>query len=237
MKVVFACGTDFHRIICYWLVQNTVNQVRKLTFIVNFSLPHGVFRYISYLFDTIDKYWGVWLSCRNRLNIQRYLRSVLALFVASTEFRRWINVLESQGGFPLSLFSRIRSRFTTKPPKRYIFHPCSSLFDYVDVGWVEAGCCKELRNENQAGKCKKAFWFLSDHIIWYLGLLVPYKKKGFERSCHWKNKKAAPTKAWTQYMGKISFQVGGDYITILPLSVLKAPRPYILKKSMISKHF
>ena len=82
----------------------------------------------------------------------------------------------------------------------------------------------------QDRKCKKAFWFLSDHVIWYLGLLVPYKKKGFARSCHWKNKKTAPTKAWTQNMGKITFQVGGDYITILPLSVLKAPRPSILKK-------
>ena len=39
-------------------------------------------------------------------------------------------------------------------------------------------------------------------------------------------------------MGKITFQVGGDYITILPLSVLKALRPYTyLKKSMTSKHF
>ena len=109
----------------YWLVQNTVNQVRKLTFIVNFSLLMAFFA--TFLtFPAIDKYWGGWLSCRNRLNIQIYLRSVLALFLASTEFRRWINVLESKGGFPLSLFSRIRSCFTTKPPKRYIFHPCSS---------------------------------------------------------------------------------------------------------------
>ena len=131
----------------YWLVQKTVNQVRKLTFIVNFSLLTA-FSAAFLTFPTIDKYWGGWLSCRNRFNIRRYLRSVLALFVASTEFRHWINVLESQGGFLLSLFSRIRSCFTTKPPKRYIFHPCSSLFDYVDVAWVEAGCCKELRTEN-----------------------------------------------------------------------------------------
>ena len=82
----------------------------------------------------------------------------------------------------------------------------------------------------QNRKSTKAFWFLSAQIIWYRGVLVLYNKKGFARSCHWKNEKPGPTKAWTQYWQNNFSSRRGDHNTIHPLSVLKAPRPYILKK-------
>ena len=72
-------------------------------------------------------------------------------------------------------------------------------------------------------------------VPWFVSYTL--QEKGLCTILPLEEQKTAPTKAWTQYMGKITFQVGGDYITILPLSVLKAPRPYILKKSMISNHF
>ena len=82
----------------------------------------------------------------------------------------------------------------------------------------------------QNRKSTKAFGFLSAQIIWYWGVLVLYKKMDFARSWHWKNEKPGPTKAWTQYWQNNFSSRRGDHNTIHPLSVLKAPRPYILKK-------
>ena len=101
------------------------------------------------------------------------------------------------------------------------------LFDFVDVAWVKL---TRVLQRAQNRKSTKAFWFLSAQIIWYRGVLVLYNKKGFARSWHWKNEKPGPTKAWTQYWQNNCSSRRGDHNTIHPLSVLKAPRPYILKK-------
>ena len=102
------------------------------------------------------------------------------------------------------------------------------FFDFFDVAWVKAhkGVAKSSEPKIHEG----VLVFLFAQIIWYWGVLVLYKKKGFARSWHWKNEKPGPTKAWTQYWQNNFSSRRGDHNTIHPLSVLKAPRPYILKK-------
>ena len=102
------------------------------------------------------------------------------------------------------------------------------LFDFVDVAWVEAhkGVPKSSEPKIHEGvlvfKC-------SDNLVPRC-LSTLQKKKGFARSWHWKNEKPGPTKAWLQYWQNNFSSKRGDHNTIHPLSVLKAPRPYILKK-------
>ena len=149
------------------------------------------------------------------------------LLATGGEFRRWINVLDPSGGFPLTLFSRIRSCLTTKRPKHYIFHSCSCR---LTLSMLRGLKLTRVLQRAQNRKSTKAFWFLSAQIIWYRGVLVLYKKKGFARSWYWKNEKPGPTKAWTQYWQNNFSSRRGDPNTVHHLSVLKAPRPYILKK-------
>ena len=149
------------------------------------------------------------------------------LLATGGEFRRWIDVLDPSGGFPLTLFSRIRSCLTTKRPKHYIFHSCSCRLTLSMLRWLKL---TRVLQRAQNRKSTKAFGFLSAQIIWYWGVLVLYKKMDFARSWHWKNEKPGPTKAWTQYWQNNFSSRRGDHNTIHPLSVLKAPRPYILKK-------
>ena len=96
-------------------------------------------------------------------NIQINFRSVLTLLVTGGEFTRWINVLDPQGGFPLPLFSRIRSCLTMKHPKHYIFYSCSCC---LTLSMLRGLKLIRVLQRAQNRKSTKAFGFkCSDNLV------------------------------------------------------------------------